>query len=89
MAIANRIFDDLQPLMQENSAIDPGYIGKPWGGMAQKSTTMDQTFFFNMGLYLYARITDAERANRARGSRYSERIRIVRASAPPRNWRFL
>lgn len=64
-AIADRIFDDLQPMIQQGHDIDPGYIGKPWGGEVQKSTTIDQTWFFNLGLYLYAQIADTNRAKRA------------------------
>lgn len=65
-AIADRVFDNLQPMVQQAHAIEPGYLGKPWGGEVQKETTIDQTLFFNMGLFLYARITDADRAKRAR-----------------------
>jgi len=64
-AIADRIFDDLQPLIRENYEIEPGYIGKPWDGRPQRKTTIDQTFFFCFGLFLYAQIADDARKQRA------------------------
>ncbi len=64
-AIADRVFDDIQPLIQENDDIDPGYIGKPWGGHQQKSTTIDQTWYFCFGLHRYCEMADPGRKKRA------------------------
>lgn len=59
------MFDDIQPLIQENDDIDPGYIGKPWGGHPQKSTTIDQTWYFCFGLHRYCEMADPGRKKRA------------------------
>lgn len=64
-AIADRIFDDLQPLIAENDKIEKGYIGKPWGGRPRRRTTLDQTFYFTFGLHRYTEIADAARRKRA------------------------
>lgn len=64
-AIAAKFFDDLQPLLAENDQIEPGYIGKPWGGIPRQSTTLDQTFYFCFGLHRYTEIADAGRKRRA------------------------
>jgi len=64
-AIADRVFDDLQPLLGENDRIEKGYIGKPWGGRPRRRTTLDQTFYFTFGLHRYTEIADDTRKRRA------------------------
>jgi hypothetical protein len=63
--IGRRVFRDLQPLLAENDAIEPGYIGKPWGGHPAQHTTLDQTFYFCMGLYSFTKMADAQERRRA------------------------
>ena len=62
--IADRIFDDLQPLIAMNDEIEKGYIGKPWGGRPRRRTTLDQTFYFTFGLNRYTEMADATRKKR-------------------------
>jgi len=63
-AIADRIFDDIQPLIDMNDEIDKGYIGKPWGGRPRRRTTLDQTFYFTFGLNRYTEMADERRTKR-------------------------
>jgi len=62
--IADRIFDDLQPLIAMNDKIEKGYIGKPWGGRPRRRTTLDQTFYFTFGLHRYAEMADEAQKRR-------------------------
>jgi len=64
-AVADRVFDDLQPLIAANDRIQPGYIGKPWGGRPRRRTTLDQTWYFTFGLHRYMEIADGARRRRA------------------------
>ena len=62
--IADRIFDDLQPLIAMNDEIEKGYIGKPWGARPRRRTTLDQTFYFTFGLNRYSEMADPQRQKR-------------------------
>lgn len=62
---ADRFFDDLFDLIQEFYKIEHGFIGKPWGGIAGRETTLDQTLYLCFGLHAYSQIADTNRKAKA------------------------
>jgi|GEM_PF-5711329 len=63
---ADRLLDKLLPLIEQCNAIEPGFLGKPWGGRPNPDNiTIDQTFYLCAGLFRYCEIADDDRKQQA------------------------